>query len=96
MSMWLDGQCGVYFYDKTQPDKVYSYDRYTGEKYKATIILSQDKIIEHVGKDCYRKYHHEYLLTDLEPVKHLPREFMNYIQKRSRNVPKDYIYALGY
>lgn len=96
MTMWLDGDCGVYFYDKTQPNMVYSYDRNTGDKYKARILLDKQDIIKCVGKECYEKYHHGYILTDLKPLKHLPREFMNYIRRKSNVVPHKYLYSLGY
>ena len=96
MTMWLDENNGLYFYDENNPFMVYAYDRNTGDKCKARILLDKEDIKKCVGKECYEKYHHEYILTDLKPVKHLPREFMNYIRRRAKFIPHEYPYALGY
>lgn len=95
-TMWVDEQNAVYFYDKDRPDAVYCYDRYTGEKFKARIILNKEKIIKNVGQKLYDKYHHQYLLVAETQIKHLPREFMNYIRRESKNVKCDLYCHLGY
>ena len=95
-AMWIDKENAVYFYDKNRPDAVYCYDRYTGDKYKATIILGKKEIMERVGQELYNKYHHEYLLINETQIKHLPREFMNYIRRESKIVKCDLYCHLGY